>query len=229
MMRILFVLLLLMVSPRFVAMAQTERDLQLKSESVSPVAAIATEIAEIPRTPPNLHPSPPEPIRSDQLERAIARGIEFLIKDQNRDGSWGSAERTKDLNIMAGIGSHHAFRTAVTALCVSSLIELDEGKEPALSRAIERGEAFLFEQLSVVRRDQPTLIYNVWTHTYGIQALVGMHGRLPEDPARREKIAGLIREQFEKLGKYESAEGGWGYYDFAAGTQRPASSSTSFL
>ncbi len=229
MMRILFVLLLLMVSPRFVAMAQTERDLQLKSESVPPVAAVATEIAEIPRTPPNLHPSPPDPIRSEQLEGAIARGVEFLIKDQNRDGSWGSAERTKDLNIMAGIGSHHAFRTAVTALCVSSLIELDEGKEPALSRAIERGEAFLFEQLSVVRRDQPTLIYNVWTHTYGIQALVGMHGRLPEDPARREKIAGLIREQFEKLGKYESAEGGWGYYDFAAGTQRPASSSTSFV
>ena len=127
MIRILVVLLLLMVSPQFVAMAQTERDLQLKSEPVPPVAAVAVETAEIPRTPPNLHPSPPEPIRSDQLERAIARGIEFLIKDQNRDGSWGSAERTKDLNIMAGIGSHHAFRTAVTALCVSSLIELDEG------------------------------------------------------------------------------------------------------
>ena len=229
MMRILVVLLLLMVSPQLVAMAQTERDIKLKPESVPLVAAVAAEIAEIPRTPPKLHPSPPDPISSDQLERAIARGVAFLIKDQNRDGSWGSAERTKDLNIMAGIGSHHAFRTAVTALCVSSLIELDEGKEQVLSRAIERGEAFLFEQLSVVRRDQPTLIYNVWTHTYGIQALVGMYGRLPDDPVRREKIAGLIREQFEKLGKYESAEGGWGYYDFAAGTQRPASSSTSFV
>ena len=28
---------------------------------------------------------------------------------------------------------------------------------------------------------------------------------------------------------YESAEGGWGYYDFGAGTQRPNSSSTSFV
>ena len=72
MMRILFVLLLLMVSPRLVAMAQTERDLPLQSESVPPVAAVATEIAEIPRTPPNLHPSPPDPIRSEQLEGAIA-------------------------------------------------------------------------------------------------------------------------------------------------------------
>ena len=48
----------------------------------------------------------------------------FLLKDQNGDGSWGSPERTKDLNIFAGIGSHHAFRTAVTALCVSALIEV---------------------------------------------------------------------------------------------------------
>ena len=34
----------------------------------------------------------------------------FLLKDQNSDGSWGSPERTKDLNIFAGIGSHHGFR-----------------------------------------------------------------------------------------------------------------------
>jgi hypothetical protein len=80
-----------------------------------------------------------------------------------------------------------------------------------------------------VKRDTPVLIYNVWTHTYGIQALIDMHGRLPDDTARREKLVALIREQFAKLGKYESAEGGWGYYDFEAGTQRPASSSTSFV
>jgi outer membrane protein TolC len=47
--------------------------------------------------------------------------------------------------------------------------------------------------------------------------------------ARRERIEGLIRGQYEKLEKYESAEGGWGYYDFKNGTQRPASSSTSFV
>ena len=149
--------------------------------------------------------------------------------DQNQNGSWGSAARTKDLNIIAGIGSHHAFRTAVTALCVSALIEVADLSQPAVREAIERGEAFLFEQLSEVRRDEPMLIYNVWTHAYGIQALVDMYGRLPDDVARREKIVGLIREQFDKLGKYESAEGGWGYYDFTAGTQRPASSSTSFV
>ena len=46
-------------------------------------------------------PPPPEPVTSAELEGAIRRGVEFLVKNQNADGSWGSAERTKDLNIMA--------------------------------------------------------------------------------------------------------------------------------
>src|SRR4029450_5861423 len=70
---------------------------------------------------------------------------------------------------------------------------------------------------------------NVWTHGYGIQALVRMHERLPDDEPRRKRIREFIQGQYEKLTKYESAEGGWGYYDFDAGTQRPSSSSTSFV
>ena len=46
-------------------------------------------------------------------------------------------ERTKDLNIIAGVGSHHAFRVATTALCVSALIELTETRpEPRLPRGM---------------------------------------------------------------------------------------------
>ncbi len=190
---------------------------------------IASVENRVPERLSKLHPGPANPVASKDLDAAIIRGVDFLLQDQNRDGSWGSAERTKDLNIMAGIGSHHAFRTAVTALSVAALIQVADQKRPGVLASLERGEEFLLEQLSEVRRDEPMLIYNVWTHAYGIQALVRMHDRLPEDSIRREKIATLIRVQFEKLGKYESAEGGWGYYDFTAGTQRPASSSTSFV
>jgi hypothetical protein len=212
------------------SLGQFEVDRPAVDDPLVQVKPAAQEVADPAHKPaPNLHPGPPRPISDEELNAAISRGIEFLLKDQNRNGSWGSAERTKDLNIMAGIGSHHAFRTAVTAMCVSALIEVADLKRPEVLKAIERGEAFLFEQLSVVRRDEPMLIYNVWTHAYGIQALVDMYGRLPDDAVRKEKIAGLIREQYEKLTKYESAEGGWGYYDFTAGTQRPASSSTSFV
>ena len=73
------------------------------------------------------------------------------------------------------------------------------------------------------------LIYNVWAHSYGITALVRMHGRLPGDKPRQARIEALIRDQYDRLTRYESAEGGWGYYDFGAGTQRPNSDSASFV
>jgi hypothetical protein len=183
---------------------------------------------------PELRPKAPLPVADDEITAAIGRGVAFLLKDQNADGSWGSPERTKDLNIIAGIGSHHSFRTAVTALCVSALIEVSASGNRltdlvAVRSAIERGEDFLFRELPLVRRDDPMLIYNVWAHAYGIQALVRMHGRLPHDTARQTRIAELIRGQYDRLTRYEAAEGGWGYYDFGAGTQRPNSHSCSFV
>jgi hypothetical protein len=178
---------------------------------------------------PNLHPGPPEPLPSAKLEASIHRGIAFLLKDQNEDGSWGSATRTKGLNLYAPVpGAHHAFRAAVTALCVMALIEVDDGTE-AVRKAIERGEAFLMDFLPRVRRAEPAAIYNVWAHGYGVQVLAAMHGRLPKDKERQRKIEKLIREQYDFLTRYESAEGGWGYYDFGAGTQRPNSDSASFV
>jgi hypothetical protein len=181
----------------------------------------------------NRHPAPPRPVPDSDIIAAIERAVAFLLRDQNTDGSWGSAGRTKDLNIVAGIGSHHAFRTAVTALCVSALIEISSPQNKLLNpdavrRAIERGEEFLFHELPEVRRDEPSLIYNVWAHAYGIQALARMHARLPEK-ARRARIEELIRAQYDRLTRYESAEGGWGYYDMGAGTQRPNSYSCSFV
>jgi hypothetical protein len=172
--------------------------------------------------------SRPVDVPGEELDAAIARGRGFLVAKQNTDGSFGSAERTKDLNIMAGVGSHLGFRAATTALAVQALIEEDDGT-PAVAAAIDRGEQWLFERLPDVRRDDPTMIYNVWAHAYGIQALVAMHGRRPDDAARRERIVELINGQFARLVKYESAQGGWGYYDFTVGSQRPASSSTSFV
>ncbi len=178
---------------------------------------------------PKLHPKPPEPISPGTLQASIERGVRFLLSNQNKDGSWGSAGKTKQLNIIAEVGSQHAFRTAVTALCVSSLVEAG-GNLPDVRQSIERGEAFLFEELPKVRRDTPMLIYNVWAHGYGIQALVHLyHWHPKEDTKTRQKIVELIRDQYDRLSRYESAEGGWGYYDFDAGSQRPAASSTSFM
>jgi hypothetical protein len=157
--------------------------------------------------------------------------VRFLLKVQNKNGSWGSARRTKNLNIFAPVpGAHDAFRSGVTALAVQALIETGAAEgDPAVRRALEQGEAWLLANLPRLRRADSVAIYNVWGHAYGIQALAAMYQRAPPDPNRREQIAEVMRGQIDLLRRYESVDGGWGYYDFRAGAQRPAVDSTSFV
>ena len=162
------------------------------------------------------------------LEASIKRGVDFLVGYQNPDGSWGNPTRTKGLNIYAPVpGAHHAFRTATTAMCIMALIE--SGSEtPEVKQSLERAEQWLLTYLPRLRRATPTAIYNVWGHAYSIQALVRMHRR-HDDAALRERLVELIESQFDLLDRYESVDGGWGYYDFRLGSKKPASSSISFV
>jgi len=164
----------------------------------------------------------------DDIRAAIRRGAQFLVRYQNPDGSWGTARRTKGLNIYAPVpGAHHSFRVAVTALCVMALIEADLG-DPAATDALDRGERYLLVELPKVRRDAPQCLYNVWTHAYGIRALVRMLAREPDDEKRRALIRRRITQQVDFLRRFESINGGWGYYDYTAKTQRPTAYSMSF-
>ncbi len=117
---------------------------------------------------------------------------------------------------------------AVTALCVSALIEAG-GDGADVAKALERGETWLLNNLAKVRRANADTLYNIWAHAYGIQALVRMHKRSPRDGARCGKIEELIRNQEGYLARYESVDGGWGYYDFRVGSQKPATDATSFM
>ncbi|HUT33310.1 MAG TPA: prenyltransferase/squalene oxidase repeat-containing protein [Planctomycetota bacterium] len=171
-------------------------------------------------------PRPITPPAREAVEQSIQRGVGFLLAHQGKDGSWGSARHTKGLNIYAPVpGSHQAFRAAVTALCISALIEVGS---PQANEAIDRGEAWLVANLPRVRRAEPAALYNCWTHAYGIQALARLAQRHAADPARREPLLALLREQIGFLQRYESVAGGWGYYDFGAHTQKPDTHPTSF-
>ena len=174
-------------------------------------------------------PAPAPPVAPETLEAAIQHGVAFLLKDQNKDGSWGTPNRTKDLNIYAPVpDAHLAFRCGVTSLCVMALIEAG-GDSEEVRKSIERGEVWIFENLPQLRRANADALYNIWGHIYGIQALARMYQWSPKDEARRRKIEELIRNQIGFLGRYESVDGGWGYYDMRVGAQRPTSDSTSFM
>jgi hypothetical protein len=192
-----------------------------QDEAAAPAANDA--LLKAPKLPPVSTPP------ATEIEEALDRGVKFLIDDQNKNGSWGSVERTKDLNIFAPVpGAHHAFRTAVTSLCLCALLEL-ESEHDDVKQTIDRGEEWLLEHLPKLRRADPVAIYNVWGHAYGIQALVRMHKRYPDDKQRQAKILDQIKIQYDLLDRFESVDGGWGYYDFRAGTKKPATDSTSFV
>ena len=192
----------------------------VQSEEISAGAAAGKTIRETPGI---------NKTSSEAIDKAITDGIAFLVGNQNSNGSWGSALQTKGLNIYAPVpGAHDAFRVAVTAMAISALCDSGLANEegPALT-SLKKGEVYLLEALPKVRRASADAIYNVWTHAYGIQALVDLHART-EDIEKRGQYVTLINTQIDRLGRYESVDGGWGYYDFRVGTARPASSSISF-
>ncbi len=174
----------------------------------------------------------PQPVSAPpaaEIDSAVNRGIEFLLKTQNKNGAWGSADIFRPGDVYAPVpGAHHAFRAAVTALCISALIETG-GNRPEVIKSLDRAEAWLFVNLPHVRRATPDAIYNVWTHAYSIPALVEMLGRNPGDAERSKKIHELIRQQFDMLERYEVVDGGWAYYDFKTGSKKPGDSTNSFV
>jgi len=181
-----------------------------------------------PSEPPP-RPGPIEPPKPEAVETAIRRGVAFLVKSQNKDGSWGSARINRPGDVYAPVpGAHHAFRAATTALGVSALIE-SGFQDGDTTGAIDRGEQWLLTHLPKLRRATPDTIYNNWGHAYAITALARMVERRPDDAKRRDQIREQIGQQIDLLRRYECVDGGWCYYDFNAHTQRPSGSTLSFV
>ncbi len=198
-----------------------------EASSVVDKATIPSEKAES-----SIKPGPVEDVPVEQLDAAILKGIKFLLADQNKDGSWGSAEKTKGLNIYAPVpGSHHAFRGATSALCLSALNDVSARPNlniDGVAAAIERGQNWLLEKLATLRRANGDAIYNVWGHAFGMEALVKLHDRSPNNEELRTKIKQEIAHQIDFLTRYETVNGGWGYYDFDFRTRKPAGDPASF-
>jgi len=174
-------------------------------------------------------PAAATPLKGEDLEASIRRGVEFLLVRQNKDGSWGSARNTKELNVYAPVpGAHQAFRTAVTSLCVMALLE-SGGDYPGAIEAVDRAETWLLENIPKVRRADGIAIYNNWAHAYATQGLACLLTRRPGDAQRQAQRRKLLEEQIGMLQRYECVDGGWCYYDFEAHTQRPSGSSISFV
>ncbi|WP_338690324.1 hypothetical protein [Haloferula helveola] len=160
---------------------------------------------------------------------SIRRGVDFLVEDQNANGSWGGPTRTKGLNIYAPIpGAHHAFRAGASGLALSGLLDSGDTRPETLA-AIEKGAAWMEEHLPKLRRADQTTTYNVWGHAYGLRAITRLY-EIAKTDADKSKWKTLAQQQIDLLNRYEDVNGGWGYLDLFDGltTNKPTGIPTSF-
>jgi Prenyltransferase and squalene oxidase repeat len=166
---------------------------------------------------------------SAQITAAIRSGSDFLLSHQNPDGSWGSARKTKALNIYAPLpGAHQAYKAGATELALCGLIDARDSRSDVES-AISRAAIWTAKELPQLRRADLTTTYNVWGHAYALRAMSRLYLREP-DPAKKSEWARLAQEQINLVNRYEDVNAGWGYLDLfdEIATQKPSGIPTSF-
>src|SRR5262249_21978410 len=160
---------------------------------------------------------------SDLAREPARRGVDFLLQAQNKNGSWGSGESARPIEVLADVpGSHHAFRAGTTALCVLALAR-SPFREKECREAASRGLEFLLDHC-LVRRPNGLELYNVWAFGYGLRAFAELLPTI-EDPKLRERVRSAASAIVKKLEVYQTPDGGWGYYDFKVGSYQPSDSS----
>jgi len=173
---------------------------------------------------------PEERVTLAAVEAAMTRGVDFLVGKQNADGSFGSARRTKGLNIYAPLpGAQDAYLAGTSGLAISGLIDAQDSR-PEVKAAIEKGEKWVFSKLPELRRADPTTTYNAWGHAYGLRAISRLYQSAAGDAPRQSALRALAQQQVGLADRYEYLNGGWGYLHVfeSLHTQKPTGITTSF-
>lgn len=166
-------------------------------------------------------------MRRPTVAAAIDDGVAYLVASQQPDGCWGTGTVTRGLEILSMVpGSHDGFRVATTALGAMALREAIEAGStvPGAKEAHDHAVKYLVDH-GTARRDNGAILYNVWAHTFALQALCEEIRRSKQPD---ERLVSAARAQLESLDRYATHTGGWNYYDFQAQTQSPSLGPTSF-
>ena len=172
-------------------------------------------------------PLPITPPTAEELRASIDRGIQYLLSAQLTDGSFGTSN-PKYVRFDLPTPEHFSFKMATTSLCLQALIENDDGS-PEVDDAITRAQAWVREKLVTFRRPNRSSMFNVWGHTYALQALLAILEHRPLDDEVRQQVRQLIEQEIRLLTAYRTLRGGWGYYPGWTITRPPTHWAASFM
>src|SRR5262245_39363600 len=168
-----------------------------------------------------------------QVRESMQKAIDFLLKDQNPDGSLGSARNASD-EFWSNPETHRSWTVATTGLACMALSQSAPTEAPKATRtekiesAYDRGIDYVLKN-ALVKRPSDWDVDNTWGYVYGLQILARAY-REPRyrDTPRQAEIRRIGQLVLEKMRKSQTPSGGWGYYDFDA-TTHPGSWATSFM
>jgi hypothetical protein len=156
---------------------------------------------------------------TEEISAVIDKGMEFLIKDQNADGSWGG---TGNQTFTSGFGNRATYKCwqiGASALSTRSLMELGGTKEEL--QAADRGIDFLIANAKVVRPAQWD-VDNNWAIIYNLDTISrALQNKRYLGTPREAKLREAGKVLLGGMAKYQSPNGGWGYYANANAAWRP--------
>ncbi|MFN0136568.1 MAG: hypothetical protein ACKVS9_10690 [Phycisphaerae bacterium] len=172
---------------------------------------------------------PSDPPSGDAVLSSIQRGVGFLLKDQNADGSWGGARGgiyTFTGDVWSNPATHKSWRVATTGLACVALLHSSEIE--AAQQAIRRGVDYLIMNFDVGRPNEWDTM-DCWAYIYALQAFA-------ETMREKDLIAADVQARIRELSprlmlrlrQSQSLSGGWGYLEFDAPRTAQPQWATSF-
>jgi squalene cyclase len=137
----------------------------------------------------------------ERIEHAIQRGLEYLVRTQNRDGSWRAS------------GGYGTYPTAMTGL--AGIAILCSGSTPTRGRhwrAVRDSAEFLLRSASndgviTAMAEEGRSMYG---HGFATLYLAEVYG-MEEDVRRQEKLHTVLTKAVSLISRAQSGRGGWYY------------------